>query len=91
MLAAMQSPNGRTVTPPSAAPIDRRGTGKWRWVAFDPPLRDPRAMSATRFELSCKLCGAVLGTAGDPVDALHLAWRYRRHPKEHVGLTIQPS
>ena len=76
-----------TLTNPLAAPAGARLGSRWGWVLFDPPLRDPRALSATEFQISCRVCGSVLGSAQDPVGALHLAWRNRRHPIRHRGGT----
>lgn len=50
-----------------------------RWVAFDPPLRDPRVAPTARREVWCRACGASFGHTDDPVDALLVAWRQRRH------------
>jgi hypothetical protein len=58
----------------------------WRWVAIEPPLRDPRALSVAEFRVGCKICGVALGRAPDPVGALRVAWRNRRHRRDHAGL-----
>jgi hypothetical protein len=51
----------------------------WGWAAFDPPLRDPRSpLRATR-QVWCRVCGTQLGEGDDPVDAILVAWRHRRH------------
>jgi hypothetical protein len=51
----------------------------WHWVRFDPPLRDPQAGAGSGREVSCRVCGARLGHGDDPVEALMVAWRHRRH------------
>ncbi|HMK62406.1 MAG TPA: hypothetical protein VK386_02205 [Acidimicrobiales bacterium] len=51
----------------------------WQWARFDPPLRDPQAGAGARREVSCRVCGAQFGHSEDPVDALLVAWRHRRH------------
>jgi hypothetical protein len=86
----MRSSSGDVFAGPVDAPAGARRASRWAWVAFDPPLRDPRTMSAAEFHVSCRVCGRELGRARDPVEALRLAWRSRRHPRHHTPLFAQP-
>ena len=50
-----------------------------RWATFDPPLRNRSAPACCRREIRCGICdGTVVGVAGDPVDAILMAWRHAR-------------
>jgi hypothetical protein len=50
----------------------------WRWVAFDPPLRDPRSRGHRKRAVTCQECSSDLGTIDDPVDGFFMAWRHRK-------------
>ena len=88
----MKQPGSDTLADSFAAPAVSGLASRWRWVGFEPPLRDPRTMKAAVFHVFCKVCGSELGRAQDPVEALRLAWRSRRHPKHHAtGLVARSS
>lgn len=65
----------------------------WRWLAFDPPMRDPGARGCRQRTISCTTCGCGLGTTDDPVDAVMMAWRHRRELRttSHMGVTTPSS
>lgn len=72
--------------PATAGPAGKQVHGRWwRWAAFEPPLRDPDSPLQARRRVWCRACGAQLGESDDPVDAVLLAWRSRRHMKKTVG------
>jgi hypothetical protein len=50
----------------------------WRWMAFDPPMRDPSSRGCRERAVSCQACSRDLGTIDDPVEGFLLAWRHRR-------------
>ena len=50
----------------------------WRWVVFDPPMRDHQARGCRTREVSCSACACSLGRTDDPLDAFLIAWRHRR-------------
>jgi hypothetical protein len=50
----------------------------WRWVAFDPPMRDPGSRGCRERAVTCQECSSDLGTIDDPVDGFFMAWRHRR-------------
>jgi hypothetical protein len=50
----------------------------WRWLSFDPPMRDPGSRGCRNRAVSCQTCSRDLGTTDDPVDGFLLAWRHRR-------------
>ncbi|HUY21132.1 MAG TPA: hypothetical protein VMV22_02205 [Acidimicrobiales bacterium] len=50
----------------------------WRWVVFDPPMRDHTARGCRMREVSCAACNCALGTIDDPLEGFLLAWRHRR-------------
>ena len=50
----------------------------WRWVAFDPPMRDPMTAASVRRRVLCRVCDVELGVTVDPVEALAIARRHRR-------------
>lgn len=87
----MRSSGNGTLALTGASSVGAPRLRRWKWVVFDPPLRDPVALSATQFEVSCRVCGTVLGRAEDPVAALGLAWRNRSHPRRHPRLLPRSS
>jgi hypothetical protein len=50
----------------------------WRWVAFDPPMRDPAGMGCRTRQVTCTSCRCDLGRTDDPLDAFMIAWRHRK-------------
>lgn len=50
----------------------------WRWVEFDPPMRDPATAASVPRKVRCRVCDLTLGVTSDPVDALAIARRHRR-------------
>ncbi|HTT87035.1 MAG TPA: hypothetical protein VMF60_06695 [Acidimicrobiales bacterium] len=69
-------PQGPAVSPPD--PAFSHTHRLWRWVAFDPPLRNPHFRGCCARTVSCRACGEVIGTTDDPLDALLIAWRHGR-------------
>lgn len=54
----------------------------WRWVEFDPPMRDPGTALLEPRKVRCRVCDVVLGVTCDPVDALAIARRHRRQLRQ---------
>ena len=54
------------------------GFQMWRWLVFDPPMRDPAWRGCRVRQVSCTACDRHLGTTDDPVHAVLMAWRHRR-------------
>jgi len=50
----------------------------WRWVAFDPPMRDSGSRGCRKRAVMCQQCSSDLGSVEDPVDGFLMAWRHRR-------------
>jgi len=50
----------------------------WRWVAFHPPMRDPKSRGCGERAVTCQECNSDLGTTDDPVSGFFMAWRHRR-------------
>ena len=57
----------------------------WRWVLFDPPLRDRRAWGCRTRRVTCADCDRDLGATDDPFDGVLLAWRHRRAVRAALG------
>ena len=50
----------------------------WRWIAFDPPMRDRRWRGRRHRTVTCRSCPCDIGTTDDPFDGIFMAWRHRR-------------
>jgi hypothetical protein len=50
----------------------------WRWIAFDPPMRDAAARGSRARTVRCTFCACDLATVDDPFEGLFVAWRHRR-------------
>lgn len=50
----------------------------WKWVAFDPPMRDAETLACVPRRVLCTVCDRQLGVTDDPVEALFIARRHRR-------------
>ncbi len=69
-LRALDRPAGGTAVGPHPS--------FWRWVAFDPPMRDPDTLLCLPRRVLCRVCDLELGETDDPVEALFIARRHRR-------------
>jgi len=63
----------------------------WRWLSFDPPIRDPGARGCGRRELSCSMCRCTLGSTDDPFEGFLMAWRHRRALRGQPRVGAAPS
>jgi hypothetical protein len=57
----------------------------WRWVAFDPPMRDAGSRGCRKRAVTCQECSSDLGTIDDPLDGFFMAWRHRRSIRRSAG------
>jgi hypothetical protein len=57
----------------------------WRWLVFDPPMRDAASRGARKRAVSCNACRCDLGSTDDPLDGFFMAWRHRRVIRRRSG------
>lgn len=63
----------------------------WRWLSFDPPMRDPAWRGCRTRELSCTMCHCALGSTDDPMEGFLMAWRHRRQLRHQPRMGTAPG
>ena len=67
------------------------GVLMWRWLSFDPPMRDPSSRGCRTRHVSCVACHCALGSTDDPMEAFLIAWRHRRALRSSPRIGATPG
>ncbi|HUI02031.1 MAG TPA: hypothetical protein VLZ77_00695 [Acidimicrobiales bacterium] len=78
MIDHERSPDGHGADGHGPAVVTPHHRRLWRWLAFDPPMRDRRWRGRRHRTVTCRSCACDLGTTDDPFDGIFMAWRHRR-------------